>query len=253
MKPLETSELSDVSAIVGRPRPSRALQSVLAFINALPVALGVADLAQNANLSEVQAAVHAFRARAMAARADSLRAAVFSGDENTVLQLLEKRVDCNAKDSVRAEGALHAAVAAHRYELVELLLDARADPALQNSGGDTPLLLASSDIPGLFDPERRIKAIRMMLENCDPERSRVAAQAANSSGATPLLRLVEQLVRSSNSVFSNNGVTFTAELDLARLLVEKGADPEAANFFGFTPASEAQKSLNPSVRELFLR
>jgi len=237
------------SLLEGEPRPSKALRTALGFINALSVARGVADLAQGTqDLHDVQSAVQAFRNEAAVTRHKSLHTAIQLGNLSVVSGILQQGVDCNMLDTTTGHGALHVAVIARQFHLVELLLEAAADPALQSRGGDTAVLFAcgSEGTSTSANPGRR-KALEAMLQ-CS--HSEGAARLGNASGAMPLHRVAPRLVHVAASPFAS-AETLEDELVLARLLVEKGADPSAPDFFGMTAVEAVQKSAHPGVRDVF--
>ncbi len=67
--------------------------------------------------------------------------AVKAGDPNRVNRLLESGIDINAGDEVNTT-ALHHAIRQRHLDLVRMLLDRGADPAVPNSNGHTPLTTA---------------------------------------------------------------------------------------------------------------
>ena len=73
---------------------------------------------------------------------DTLYRAAGGGDTSRVLALLESGVDVNARTSDDSY-ALNRAAVYNQAEMVRLLLDRGANPNVQNSEGDTPLICAT--------------------------------------------------------------------------------------------------------------
>jgi hypothetical protein len=110
--------------------------------------------------------------------------------------------------------ALHVAAAAHRVELVQLLLDLEADPHARNRHGAQPLHLAADAAPGLarWDAAAQAATIACLIAaGADPN-------AADRRGVTALHRAVR--TRSAAAVGA---------------LLEGGADPGRRNGKGSTP------------------
>ena len=77
--------------------------------------------------------------RASAEDVDDLYQAAGDGDVSQVSRLLDSGIDVNARTS-NGSYALNNAAVEVRLEVVRLLLNRGADPNVQNSQGDTPLI-----------------------------------------------------------------------------------------------------------------
>ena len=114
----------------------------------------------------------------------------------------------------RGDTALHVAAAAHRPELVRLLVPAGADVAARNRRGAQPLHYAADGAPGSsrWDPAAQAETVICLLEaGADPN-------ATDKGGVTPLHRAVR--TRCATAV---------------RALLDGGADPVRPNGRGSTP------------------
>ena len=108
--------------------------------------------------------------------------------------------------------ALHLAAAGHRYEIVKLLLAARADPnAAKNHRNSTPLHYAADGSPD-SNSTKQIKTIQTLLT------AGAELHAQDKNGATPLHRAVR--TRCAQAV---------------KFLLEQGANPTLKNKPGSTP------------------
>jgi uncharacterized protein len=79
---------------------------------------------------------------AIAGDADALYAAAGEGDAAKVSALLASGVDVNARTS-NGSYALNNAAVENQVEVMRMLLDSGANPNVQNSQGDTPLICAT--------------------------------------------------------------------------------------------------------------
>lgn len=231
-------------------RPSNALRPVFRFLNALPVAQGVKDLACGAeDLRAVHAAVVRHRKQAGLALALALHEAIRKGDaEEVVVFLLGQGADCN--EPVNGMAALHVAVQCGRYNVIQTLLAKGADPSLPKAGsGETALLLLSgADAGRVASDPARLEAMEAMLEAPCLEGSRRAARLASGGGATPLHRVAQRLVDTQAGIFS--GRSFEAELRIAKLLLQRGAELRATDLFGQSPEKMLASVRRPELEAL---
>lgn len=92
-----------------------------------------------------------------AADADALYLAAGSGDSQQVAALLDSGVSVNARSSDGSYALNNAAVENH-IGILSLLLDRGADPNVQNSQGDTPLICATKYAGG------REETVKILIE-----------------------------------------------------------------------------------------
>lgn len=143
-----------------------------------------------------------------------LMAAAFAGSLPTVRLLIEANADVNAVDSYQKQTALMRAAAEGHTEVIQALLDAKADPnkrahitgleerkhADHATGGFTALMFAARN--------GHEAAIRALIKGgADPKQT-------NGDGATPTIIAI-----------------VNDRLDLAKTLVELGADPNDGSLY----------------------
>jgi len=238
-------------AMVAPERPSSALRAAFRFLNALPIAQGVQDLAScEEDLREVHLAVLQYRREKATALATPLHQAIQRGDATQVAALLAEGCDCNVL--VAGYAALHVAVVYRRFDFVQTLLDHKADPACASSASqETPLLMAScADHGRMSSDPARLQAVTTMVSHMDADSARACVRRASAPGATALHRIAQRLVDVECGLFSGN--SFDEEMALARLLVAKGADIGARDVFGQSPADIVKKVKRGDVHQLFL-
>lgn len=117
--------------------------------------------------------------------------------------------------------ALHIAAAAHRPELVGLLLDAHADVDARNRRGARPLHYAADGVPGsaIWRPDAQAATVICLIAaGADPN-------VTDKSGVAPLHRAVR--TRCSGAVAA---------------LLDGGADPQRPNSNGSTPMQLAMRN-----------
>lgn len=155
-----------------------------------------------------------------AALSSPLHDAVYKGDVKTVLDLLEKKWDVNAKDS-SDETALHWAVFRGHPEIARILIDKGADVNLKDANNATPLFLAAS--------KGHLDITRILLEK----------------GADPN-------IQGNNNWTSLHMSISKGYTDIARLLLDKGADPNATGNSSWTPLHIAADKGNPNIVRILL-
>lgn len=166
-----------------------------------------------------------------------LTALVFAarqGDRDSVRVLIEAGADVN-QTTTYGWTPLLAAVQNRNYRLALDLLAAGADPNIANNGGWSPLYIATDNrnIEAGDYPTRRpdmdhLALIEALLENDADPNQRMASstetrtifthQWLHEEGATPFLRAAQ-----------------SGDLELLRLLLEHGADPNIPTEAGVTP------------------
>jgi ankyrin repeat protein len=165
-----------------------------------------------------------------------LHSAASAGDAERVRELLKKGADPNAKNEY-GNTPLHEAASRGHVDVVRLLLEHGADPNIQNEDGWTPLHVAA--IRGHVD------VVRFLLEHgANPN-------ARDKDGMTPLHLMSEYheflslLLRygDKDEILKYGKpppprwVPFHVEV--AKLLLEHGADLNAKNESGWTPLHKA--------------
>jgi cytohesin len=154
--------------------------------------------------------------------ADSLFFAAGSGDLAEVKRLvIGCGVDPNIQDE-NGETPLHYAAWEGRLKVVKLLLEHGADPNVQDKDGETPLHLAAWD--GHLD------VVELLLEHgANPNIQE------NKYGKTPLHYAVSRCLENK---FGRTLLHFTVSrrhVDVARVLLDHGADPTISDNEGMTP------------------
>lgn len=144
------------------------------------------------------------------------RTALREGDLEATANLLSRRADVNCRISKQKDTALTWAVQYHSsLELLDLLLEARADPNIVAVGGWSALLFATQ----MGNDEMVSRVLAARGDPC----------ATSQNGRTPLLEAAER-----------------EREEIVSLLLDAGADPEAADMFGAAPVHFAN-NLNPDV------
>lgn len=195
--------------------------------------------------------------------------AVLAGDRDRLRFLIEKGADVNWRDG-QGFAPLHIAAKTRHSDMIELLLAAKASVDIADSDGITPLMYAVM--------RNHVPSIRALARGgADIER-------INAGGYRPLVFAlseghyfaVEALIESGASVASRNGkegltplmiaatlmppaerVTRVARgpqpIELAALMIARGADPNDATEAGITPLMIAAGHDNASMIALLLR
>lgn len=230
-------------------RPSRQLRIAMRFINAVTELATVEQPVHFEDLWETHAAVLSYRNKAAEGLALPLHQALHEVNIEQVAELLQQRVNCN--QLINGRSALHVAVSSRLFNLVQQLLDSGANPALPSlSSMETPLLLAcGADCGRVVSDPARLQAVQAMLSILPPEAGRIAVRTASVAGATPLHRVAQRLAELPSMLFRNGH--FEEEFNLARQLIEMGADTQATNIFGQSPAQTVAAVKRADLRELF--
>ncbi|MDG7056881.1 MAG: ankyrin repeat domain-containing protein [Wolbachia endosymbiont of Penenirmus auritus] len=144
----------------------------------------------------------------------SLHQAAQSGSLEVAELLLKNGASVNATDG---EGSpLHWAAKHEKTEIIELLLRNKADINIQNESGDTPLHWAAR--------HGKVEAVRLLLE-----KDGIKIDLENKSGFTSLhLSIINKHANKTR--------------DVAKILLEKGADPNFKDSWECTPFYYAVES-----------
>lgn len=161
-----------------------------------------------------------------------------SGDLDRMRELLGEGIPVDAAESRNGHRALHQAAGADHAAAVELLLEAGADLEGRDGKGETPLIKAA--IGAAAD------AGRLLLE----AGAEVGARS-EPDGATALSALAggAALRRMGGGDAADPSVV-EAELELARMLFERGADPNL--YSGDSPVKVLVVTQNEELLALFV-
>lgn len=191
--------------------------------------------------------------RAVAADEARLADEAENGDGAAVSSLLEQNIDVDAAQ-VDGMTALHWAVYHDLDEMVELLLDAGAEPAVENRYGVTPLSLACMNGNcGIVE--------RLLSAGADPHTTLRGGETVLMTAArTGKLGSVQTLLEHGAEVDATerNGQTALmwaaaeGHVDVVDALLDSGADFRAPLESGFTPLLFAVREGHASVVERLL-
>ena len=210
-----------------------------------------------------------------------LMVAAASGEVEAVRVLIENRADVNAKDGVRAQTPLMYAAASNRPSVIELLAAKGADLKATNKVSDLANLSRESagfggnpQVPGGGAPGQSgagaAPARRAPMPGVDRNYQLNELNVAQG-GLTPLLYAVRQGFRESTDALLKAGAdinqpsvgdktspllmaVINGHFDLAKSLIEKGANPNTVSTNGVTPlygvlnVEWAPKALYPQPR-----
>lgn len=197
-----------------------------------------------------------------------LNNAVLAFDPKRVEFLLSKGADVN-KLNDNGYAPLHTAARSRNSDLVKLLLQHKADPNLPDSDGMTPLIHAimRNHVPSIealvaarADIDKETKQGYTPLEVAIGEDQLFAARALINAGAkvdsangkqkvTPLMLVASQLSPQARTTHLAAGPT---PVDIAELLIEKGANVDEKSEAGVTPLMVAAGHNNAPMIGLLL-
>jgi ankyrin repeat protein len=208
----------------------------------------------------------------LAAGADpnvELSEAVIAGDVDRVKLLANHGADLNKRNS-QGYTPLTSAARQRNSTLVKLLLDLKADPNARDGNGMTPLLEAimRNDVSSmklllahgadmeLLGPEG-INALGLAIE----ERQYEAAKALIDAGAkvnvsvgnqhlTPLMITAAEMAPPEGAIFLPSS---TRPIDIAKILIQRGADVNAKDRTGITALMVAASHNNAPMIGLLLQ
>lgn len=189
------------------------------------------DLAETVEKAEKKAAIDD------ATPVGQLVAAARAGDAGRVRTLLSEGVSPNGRETLNGHAPLHQAARANALEVVDILLAAGADPSAPDGQGATPLMHAADSVA--LDAGRRLLAAGAEVNaQHDPD------------GNTALTHLVGGLFRRRmTGDASPNG---SDPIGFARLLLERGADPNLKNRSGDEPLKAVVAMQDAPLLELLL-
>ena len=162
----------------------------------------------------------------------ALHFAARQGEIASVLALLEARVDINQKDS-DGNTALVLAILNTHYDLAQILIDCMADPNIGNKDGRAALFTAVDmhDADWSPRPDRRETDRKTSMDIIKSLLAHGASVNAQLASASPIMKLTQD---PGDRSLGNGATPFmraarSADLELMRLLLDKGADPKLAN------------------------
>lgn len=172
--------------------------------------------------------------------------------------LLGKGAPIDAPSRLERATPLHWAAEQQNLETLKLLLDAGANPDVENAAGSTPLLSAVK-----LETEKTVPAARLLIE------AGATVDAANRGGITPLVKasaggradVVALLLEHGanprqKTMMGETGLQAAAQLghiEVVRLLLEAGADPQATNRRGQSARDAAEAAGHAEIVELLDR
>ncbi|SFT23981.1 ankyrin repeat domain-containing protein [Paenibacillus sp. BC26] len=145
----------------------------------------------------------------------AIMAATHANKPDVVRLLIEAGADINVQDNMRDNPFLYAG-AEGRLDILKLLIEAGADMKLTNRYGGNALIPASE--------KGHVENVRVLLTTTD-----VNVNHINNLGWTALLEVV---------VLTNGGPKYQ---QIARLLLDHGADVNIADRDGVTPLQHAKR------------
>jgi len=196
-------------------------------------------------------------------RESALSCAVRSGDAVTVSFLLDRGASLNERDS-HLRAPLHIAADRGEPEILKVLLEAGADPNARTEYGSTPLHSAVG-YRGEVKPGR-LECIGLLIDA-----GALLEQGSGSWGSTPLERAVQRKSPEMVELLIDRGAnpdgtgagrywplkqvimrdSSLEELEIARLLVEGGAQTDNLYDDGFNALDQALRLGNARLEEIF--
>ena len=162
--------------------------------------------------------------------------------------LIEAGADVNRQDDETGDTCLHNAIFYDGTALVRVLLECNANVNARNALGETALNLAAQ--------HNKEEVVRLLLSHG------ADVQAANCRGVTALYRIAMQHVSSfvlkprPGAVLERRYTDAVARMqhtiNITRLLLEAGADPDAPDVSGITPIHVAIGCRNYETAALLL-
>ena len=193
---------------------------------------------------------------------EALFTAIKKGDVETVRLLVEAGADVNAAEGFGGNTPLHEAVEEGNAEIVQILVDAGADIEAEGFMGQTPL--------GLAAEEGATEIMQILLgqgaDNGTPEGEDKQSPAIGSealftaieSGNVTLVNLLVEAGADVNAAEGFGGNTPLHEAveegnaEIVQILVDAGADIEAEGFMGQTPLGLAAEEGASEIMQILL-
>ena len=162
------------------------------------------------------------------------------GDAARVRELLAEGVPPNAEEPQNGHRPLHQAAEAGHAPIVDLLLDAGADLEAQDGAGRTALMRAAA--------AAAVDAGRRLLE------AGAAVNTLSANGTTALAQVVGGgfLRRARSGMTDTVTATHEAEMEFARMLFERGADPNLRSDEDAPPLKALAMTQNIELLSLFV-
>lgn len=173
--------------------------------------------------------------------------------DDVVKLLLEKRADVAVADNF-GWTPLHSAADSGHLEVVKLLLEKGADPVGQDKSGESFYMIALNG---------HLEIVKLMLENTDfrvldnhRTFSKNTLIAASYGGHKEIVMFLLDKGVSVDAHSEEYGTAlqaaiFTCSVPLVRLLLDRGADPAARDKHGWTPSMIAFQTGNREIRDVF--
>ena len=184
---------------------------------------------------------------------DKFYSAIRDGNAAAVSQLLASGADANEADS-RGTTPLHYAAAVGTPEIMRILIDGGAHVNARTAFGATPLLwsaYSADKVKLLIDHGADVNA-RSKFGNTPL--TVAAAQARNGEVVRYLLAHGASVKDARNDLDQTalSRAARAGDLDMVRLLIEKGSDANTRDRIGFTPLMFAAANNDPEMARLLL-
>lgn len=187
------------------------------------------------------------RVREFNGKSHALLAAVKSGQMIATEALVRSGASPDIQDEETGDSALHIALAKKNWDMINLLLDCGADITIKNNKDKTPIrhsaeqgyvegikLIASKRNTDAEDQADFASALALMVSQDHQETARVLLE----SGADPD-KITYSFKKSAGEISTSNSCLHMAansgNVEMVRLLLTFGADPNAKNSSNKTP------------------
>lgn len=197
--------------------------------------------------------------------------AIEEGFEDMARLLIDEGCDLNIQDD-HGESALTVATMLNKLNLIEYLLKKGADPQLKNAYGEEALLIAVEKglkeavkvlLHNGADKEIKDKNGKMLKEIASKEIQEVLSpddfifMYAKKGEGLKVLELIEQgaQINQKEKVFGDTlliGALKSSKFEIAKMLIEKGADENERGYLGKTPLITAAEKNSFELCRLLL-